>query len=74
MGHSHGTSWTDELVESTIYDYMSKLGINRMPTGNELIDLNRRDLHCRICRSGGYKGWAEKLNLQLTQCDTRFGQ
>lgn len=74
MGHSHRTSWTDELVESTIYDCMSKLGIKRMPTGNELINLNRRDLHCRICRSGGYKGWAEKLNLQLTQCDTRFGQ
>jgi hypothetical protein len=52
---------------------MEALSIVRMPTGTELFRLGRNDLHCKIVRSGGYSAWAERLNLKLSDCETRFG-
>ncbi|MFC7443494.1 hypothetical protein [Laceyella putida] len=66
--------WTDEMVEQEIKKSMEILGIDRMPTGPELQGIGRNDLHCRISRTYGYAGWAEKQGLTLKSCDTRTGK
>jgi hypothetical protein len=66
--------WTDELIKTELLKSINVLGLDRMPTAEELKGINRNDLHCKISRTKKYSGWAEELNLSLKSCTTRAGQ
>jgi hypothetical protein len=65
--------WTDELIEIELKKCISVLKINRMPTADELKQIGRNDLHCKISRTKKYSGWASELGLELKHCETRMG-
>lgn len=67
--------WTDEKIKEELLKSIKILGIDRMPTGNELKSIGRNDLHCKISRTKKYSGWAEELGLKLkTDNETRDGE
>jgi len=74
MGYTHGVFWSDDEIESAIKTVMSALRIKHMPTAAEIKSVYRDyGLSNAICRSGGYKLWAERLRLEQTKCETRLG-
>lgn len=74
MGYTIGTRWTNDLIEEKINDVKLALGIERMPTSVEIIKvMNDSSLTNAIRRHGGYKYWANKLNLKQSKCETRTG-
>lgn len=74
MAYSHGVRWTDELIISEIINVMNSLGIDRMPTKSEIeAVMGNASLSGKISKAGGFKMWAEKLNLKLKESDTTFG-
>ncbi len=67
------TKWTDEKIKQGILDSIKVLQIDRMPTANELKDIGRNDLHCKVSRTKKYRGWAEELGLELKESETVKG-
>lgn len=66
--------WTDELIREGIKQSMTQLNLSRMPTADELKDIGRNDLHCKISRTKRYSGWAEDLGIELKSgSETRKG-
>lgn len=57
--------WTDDLIEKSIREAMNQLNINRMPTGDELKEIEMNALHCKISRTKKYSGWAAELGIDL---------
>jgi len=75
MGYVSGIRWNENLIESSIKDYMILFNIKRMPTAHEIIDsTHKHGLAVAIGRYGGYKYWAEKLGLETKKSDTSFGK
>lgn len=68
------TKWTDELVEKEIKEVMKALNIERMPSNSEVKSVVGNGLACKISKSGGYKYWADKLNLKTKNSETKLGQ
>lgn len=66
--------WTEELIESELLKSIRILGVERMPTAEELKSIGRNDLHCKVSRTKKYRGWAEHLGLELKRSETVFGQ
>jgi hypothetical protein len=66
--------WNDELIKEHLLESIKILGIDRMPTANELKGISRNDLHCKISRTKKYSGWADDLGLALKRSDTVVGQ
>lgn len=66
--------WNDELIEKEILKIVNHLEINRMPTSTEIHNVRKNyGLNVAIERHGGYKYWADKLNLNQSKCETRLG-
>lgn len=75
MSFVHGTQWTDDMVQDQILNCVSTLGLNRMPSRQELHNFYGSDaLTNRIRRSGGYYGWAERLGLPMKESETQTGK
>lgn len=70
----YGHVWTEEKVKSEILKCMDILGLDRMPTSDELKGLGRMDLHNKISRTKKYSGWAEVIGLERKSSETTFGQ
>jgi hypothetical protein len=68
------TKWTDELVEKEIKGVMKALNLNRMPSNSEVKSVVGNGLACKISKSGGYRYWANKLNLKTKNSETKLGQ
>ncbi|MGL5380116.1 hypothetical protein [Clostridium sp.] len=73
MGHSHGIKWSDELIENELKYVMDALNISRMPSNSEIKMVNGHSLSNAISRNGGFRMWAEKLNLETKESETSFG-
>ena len=74
MGHSHGTVWTDELIEKKIRETMIFLGIHTFPTHTEIKSMQGNEgLTNKISKTGGTKFWANKLDIPVKDCETEFG-
>lgn len=75
MGYSYGTRWNDNLVKKEIYKVMETLNINRMPSAQECeyVFKNAR-LSSKIAKSGGFYKWADKLGLEIKDCETKTGK
>lgn len=75
MGHTHGTAWTDELIESMIIECKDGMGIARMPSRAEIKSYFGDDcLTNKISKTYGYYGWAERLGLSMKGSDTQTGK
>lgn len=72
MGWSHGTHWTDDLVERELRELVPSF--DRMPTSQELWAIGRKDLQVQIARRGGFRFWANRLGLKLSGSPTHRGQ
>lgn len=66
--------WTEEKIQSELLATIEILGIQRMPTADELKTLGRNDLHIKVSRTKKYRGWAEMLGLELKSSCTLTGQ
>lgn len=74
MGHTHGIKWTEQLIEDKIRESMSILDISRMPTRQEIIDTVGNPVACKITKTHGYYGWAEKLGIPVKDSDSTTGR
>lgn len=74
MHHINGDKWTNETITNGIHQVMHTLCLERMPTHSEVktarIEIG---LDNAICRTLGYYGWAEKLNISVKNSDTLTG-
>jgi hypothetical protein len=63
----------EEIIDKIKY-VMESLNVNTMPSRNEIIQIIGNDsLHNKIVRTGGYQLWANKLNLELKDSETKTG-
>lgn len=75
MGYAHGNKWTNKLVEEEIYKVMDALNLKRMPSRSEMKLVREDDaLSNKISKTGGFKKWANKLNLEIKNSETQLGQ
>jgi len=65
-------SWTDDLIASHLIN--AARGLQRMPSANELRALGQNALAMAVSRRGGFRYWAERLNLPLKGTETHRGQ
>ena len=57
--------WTYGKVQNEILSTIEKMNINRMPSPNEVLEFyGDMVLHGAISKSGGYRKWAKRLNLE----------
>lgn len=68
------SKWTEEKIKKELLESIKILSIDRMPTAEELKNLGRNDLHCKVSRTKKYSGWAEELGLELKESHTTIGQ
>lgn len=75
MGYTHGTKWTDLMVEKEILKVKDCLCLDRMPTRKEieLVTQNSK-LTSKISKSKGFYWWAKKLNLPIKESETTLGK
>lgn len=76
-GHTQkNTKWNEISAINEIIKVKNVLGLNRMPTRNELNSvLHNCALTSYISKSDlGYYGFAKKLNLGIKDCETTFGK
>ena len=74
MGYSHRKQWTDQEIVYHIKEVMKTLDIKRMPSQSEIRNVMKSSaLTNKICRTGGYKHWANRLGLELKQSETKTG-
>jgi hypothetical protein len=74
MGYTHGTKWTNELIEEAIEGVMIGLGTTTMPTKSECDHVTGNSaLSSKISRDGGFSYWADKLGLEIKDSETQTG-
>lgn len=74
MGYAFGIRWTNEKIKEEIFKVMYALDINRMPSSVEIkLVTGNSKLTNAIRRNGGYLFWANKFNLNQSECETRTG-
>jgi hypothetical protein len=73
MGYTHGQKWDDAMTEAEIRNVMSALCIDRMPSNNEIKIVAGCGLGCHIGKHGGFRYWANKLNLPTKESATKTG-
>lgn len=74
MGYVQGTRWTNELIEQEIIKVKEALNLSRMPSNSEVKSVVGNGLACKISKTGGYKYWADKLNLKMKYSETKLGR
>lgn len=74
MGHTHGILWTDDLIKEKIEYVMTMLEIDRMPSDSECkFATGNGALSNKISKTGGFYFWANKLELDVKNCETKLG-
>ena len=68
------TNWTKEKIKEETLKSIDILCIDRMPTREEFVSINRNDLHCAISKIFKYSVIAKDMGLELKRCETRKGQ
>ena len=76
MGYNgKGRLWTEEDIINEIINVTKILNINRMPTASEIdLALGNSSLGNAISKRGGYKFWANKLNLKTKDSESNLGK
>jgi hypothetical protein len=73
--NSYNNLSKENFIKESIKTTMIKLNLNRMPSFNEIKETheNSEKILNLIRRNGGYRRWAEELDLELKDCDTKLG-
>ena len=67
--------WTKDLIANRIIEVVNNLGIDYMPTRNQIRNYYGNDrLTNKISKTLGYYGWAAKLGLKNAENDTKTGK
>lgn len=74
MGYSHGHEWTEDELKQRISTMVCNLGMNRMPTCQEVTCYYDNATACAITRHIGWYNLAEFLNLPIKECETTTGK
>ena len=75
MGYAHGTQWNDALIEKGIKEVVKKAKIDCFPSRSLIKEVTGSSaLGNAIRRYGGTCYWAEKLDLEIKQCESRLGE
>lgn len=75
MGYAKGIKWNEKLIEDEIIKVANTLGIDYMPSKTEIVSVWGNDaLTNKIAKTGGFNYWAEKLELNIKNSDTKLGQ
>lgn len=74
MGYVHGVKWDEDLIISEIEKVKNTLNLSRMPSRSEIISVVGNGLACKISRTGGHYYWADKLNLEIKDSETKLGK
>jgi len=74
VGYSHGRRWSKSDIENSLKEVMQKTNTATLPS-RSLMKLITGDtaLSNAVKRSGGTKYWAEKLNVDIKQCESKMG-
>ena len=74
MGYSHGHKWTNQDIVNGIEEVIEFLGIDRMPTKQEIETYyGNTALLNKIAKTGGLYLWAENLGLEVKDSETKIG-
>lgn len=74
MGYSHGKKWNDAEIEKEIKRVMEKAKIQTMPTRSLMDEITgSMALSSKVSRTGGTKGWAERLGIEIKPCESKLG-
>ena len=74
MGYSYGRRWTEDKVEEEINRVKNILGIDRRPRNREVsVVTGSSSLNNKISKSGGFRAWAKRLNLNVKNSETSIG-
>ena len=75
MAYSHGIHWSNELIKEKLDFFILKFNLKVFPSMKELRFLcGNSALSCAISKRGGFKYWADKMNLPLKKSETSFGE
>jgi hypothetical protein len=69
-GRNQKYKWNDKKIEEGIRKVVEKIGVERMPTSDEVSKHFGNGLRKKISSGLGYKAWAKKLNLPLKSNNT----
>ena len=74
MGYAFGTKWDDNRIKSEVKNVMTALNIKRMPTRAEMDDVTHNSaLSNKVMKTGGFRYWADKMGIELKNCETVLG-
>lgn len=69
------SKWSPEIAKAEIIRVKNEIGIDRMPTRNEIMSHENNNALCAyISRSYGYYGYAELLGLSIKESETTIGK
>lgn len=74
MGYTTGHKWTDAEIAMGIRDMVDNLGLERMPTRNEVAAYYGNSMACAVTRRIGWYNLAKQLGLRLKECETTVGK
>ena len=75
MGYTHGKKWSEEIVIEEILGIVKFYGMDTFPTHSEIYaHTNSRGLSVAVSKYGGTKYFAQKLNLKIKDCVSKFGE
>lgn len=75
MGYAHGHRWTEDEIAQSILEVTYSLNIDRMPSASEVSAvLGDTSLNNAIRRNGGFYKWANKMGLEVKECETTTGK
>ena len=74
MGHSHGTQWNEYKIKDAVFEVVSKLELDRMPTRKEM-DSYYGDsrLTNKLAKGGGIYYYADLFGLPVKDSESKFG-
>lgn len=75
MGYAHGTEWSEELIIEKINEVINGLELKTFPTKSQMKEyFGNNALADKLSRTGGIKFWANKLNLNTKDCESKIGE
>lgn len=75
MGYAYGHRWTEDEIVRNILKVTSSLSIDRMPSASEMnIVIGDSSLSNAVRRNGGFYKWADKMELEIKNCETTTGK
>lgn len=74
MAYSHGRKWSDTDIEKEIKNVVEVAKINTFPTHSLIKEVTGScALTTAISRRGGSEYWAERIGLEVSPCESKFG-